>query len=152
MNACVPRSQAAIAEAVDLLDPEHNVLYLPEDLDGDGKDETKCNWFLFDLLVLLDARVPRVRANKQIEYLREEKDGWRKATPAEAMVAAVHGQPAVVGWHNNDGPVGHVALVRAPPPGEHGVWIAQAGRVPLAHRPLIEGFGHKAPLEFFVHP
>lgn len=172
MNACLPRSPQAIADVVAMVDPENNAELLPHDIDGDGVDETWCSLFIHLLTTLLGCQVPKDFANWQLEWLKTEGSavhGWRAVTPAGAVAAAAIGQPVIVGWKNPEPkkdkggkqlvdwkgrPLfksGHIALVRATPPGEHGVFIAQAGRTNFALGPLIKGFGTKAPLVFFAH-
>lgn len=169
--ACQPRSASAIADAVLAVDPEHNVELLHHDVDGDGQDENFCNFFVHQVTTLLGCPVPRVRANDQLDWLKGEGSavhGWRQVFPTGAMDAAGRGQPVVVGWKNpkprlgRDGkqlyegsrPLyhsGHVALVRATPAGELGIWIAQAGRTNFNLDRLVKGFGSNAPLLFFAH-
>lgn len=173
MNQCRPRSVDVIAEAVALVDPEHNVELLPHDVDGDGGDETFCNFFVHQVTALLGCPVPQALANDQIDWLKGEGSathGWRQVFPAGAIDAAKRGQPVVVGWKNpaprldkNTGkqmvdsggkPLfrsGHIALVRAQPQGESGLWIAQAGRSNFNLDKLYRGFGTHAPLLFFAH-
>ena len=170
---CKPRSPEAMAEVCEvLIDPEHNPLYQRSDITGDGKDETFCNWVVHDATALLGCPVPKVLAREQIAWLRGEGSathGWRKVEPGPAMAEAARGCPVVVGWVNpeqakdaagalrfdgNGKPIwkpSHVAMVRKPPPGMAGVWITQAGARNLNLAKLNDGFGHLAPLDFFVH-
>lgn len=154
MNQCKPRSVEAIAEAVALIDPEKNVELLAHDVTGDGLDETFCNFFLHQVTVLLGCPVPQMRANDQLDWLKGEGSathGWRQVFPVGAAVAAANGCPVVVGWKNPAGHPGHVALLRAPPSGEAGLWISQSGRTNFNHAPLVKGFGNRSPLLFFAH-
>jgi hypothetical protein len=148
---CRPRSPEAVADAVALVDPERNPDLQRRDVTGDGVPETFCNIMIHDVTALLECPVPRVRANDQLKWLRAGNGGWEKVTPAEALNRATKGLPVVVGWFNPKGHPGHIALVRATPAGQHGLWIAQAGRTNFSLGTLYEGFGSHAPLDFFAH-
>lgn len=147
--ACMPRSPAAIAEAVALVDPERNVELQP------GGGLTWCNKFIKLVTALLECAVPFLLANDQLDWLAGDAGaahGWRAVTPQEAMADAAKGCPVIVGWKNPDPKGhGHIALVRAPPPGRSGVWISQAGAHNYELAPLINGFGNHAPLVWFAH-
>ena len=172
IHASFPRSPEAIANAVLVVDPEHNAELLHHDVDGDGKDETFCNYFVHQVTTLLACQVPKIRANDQIDWLKGEGSavhGWRQVFPQGAMEAAGRGEPVLVGWKNPEPrrdstgkqlldehgkPLyrpGHIALVRATPAGERGVWITQAGATNFNLDRLIRGFGNHAPLLFFAH-
>lgn len=171
IDSCQPRSPEATARAVEAIDPERNVELLRHDADGDGTMETFCNFFAHMVTALLSCTIPRLKANAQVRWLRDEgpRNGWRKVLPTQAVEAANRGLPVVVCWFNphvvigKDGkpladaeghPVlghGHIALVRATPKDGTGVWIAQAGRRNFNHARLVDGFGSLAPLEFFSH-
>lgn len=148
---CRPRSPEAVADAVALVDPERNPHLQRRDITGDQVPETFCNWFVADVTALLECPVPRVRANDQILWLNAGNGGWETVSPADAMERAGKGLPVLVGWFNPKGHPGHIALVRATPTGQHGLWIAQAGRSNFSLGTLFEGFGKHAPLSFFAH-
>lgn len=147
--ASLPRSEEALLLAVMRRDPEHAPLYHRRDLDGDGKPETMCNWFVRDVTADLSAPIPNMRANDMIEWLRgtlARLEGWKAGSLESAKVAAGEGKVVVVGWKNPAGATGHVALM-INSKGE----IAQAGRINFNRGTIAQGFGDLK-VEFFIHP
>ena len=105
---------------------------------------TYCNIFAWDVTKAMGAELPHwvdsngnpaaqgqgreLDANATNAWLNEHgaKSGWRKVSAEEAQAMANQGHPAVASWDNQGG-IGHIAVVR---PGEvtgNGPAIAQAG-------------------------
>lgn len=141
-----------------------------------GKNETYCNIFVWDVTRALGAEIPHwvlksdlatpaepdltysnaaeTTSNMVFDWLTTHgtQHGWQPATALKALDYANSGRPAVAVWKNPGG-AGHIAVVR---PGtfdpEKGVPIAQAGAVNFDHLFLADGFGHASEyVLYFVH-
>lgn len=159
------RSQKALANAVAQCDVTTNPRYTPRDLTGDGKRETFCNIFLWDVTRALGAEVPHwvdnhgnpcavgkgreLSANLTVEWMHVygASTGWLACTLPEGCYYASRGQPVVLLWRNHTG-IGHVALLLPSHPEDP--MIAQAGKTCFAHGPMAKGFGRLMP-EIWAH-
>lgn len=147
----------------------NNPRYTPRDPDGDGRENTFCNIFVWDATRAMGAEVPHwvdasgnpcgvgkgreLNANGVCEWLRTHgpRFGWREVKPLEAQAMANLGHPVVAAWSNpKPKSPGHVAMVRPAAPNPAGPTIAQAGgrnfNVGLVH----QGFGDK-PVTYYVN-
>ncbi|MFZ5815311.1 MAG: hypothetical protein ACOY93_08400 [Bacillota bacterium] len=135
-----------------------------------GQDETYCNIYLWDCTRALGAEIPHwvngrgepagpargheLDANATIDWLRRlgPTYGWRSVRSAQAALErANQGYPVVATWYNPGG-IGHVAMVRpGRPDPNRGIPIAQAGAVNGDSMYLADGFGSRAPIEFWTH-
>lgn len=133
------------------LDVEHNRRYLPSGVRGTSSRVTHCNEFAQD--VLRGVGVPRQdipsgNANNMNRFLNNQgaAHGWHQVSAAEAQRRANAGHPVLASWRNNNGPHGHVAVVR--PSNAGGVRIAQAGGHNYNDAPVSRGFGRATPQYF----
>ncbi len=142
------RSPEALLDVVAQLDPARSLRYQRRDVDGDGRPETFCNFFLRDALNALGVKTPKLVANELVRYLNEA-ESWVACFAAAAAERAAAGFPTVAGWANPRPRLpGHVALVV--PSLEPGVRIAQAGRVSFNDGPVTQGFG-ALPVLYWTH-
>lgn len=145
----LPRTAKTYLEALDSFQVETNKKYLPEDLDADGKKETKCNWFVEDACELLGVHIPKgLLARLQLLWLGGP-DGrnaqWFECAEADAGMHVQLGHPCIVGWINPDPKrSSHVAMLRTP--GR----ICQAGAKNYNDVPVAFGFGHRQ-VSYFAH-
>jgi len=148
--ACLPRSPENLKIVLDSLKVMTTPKYLPEDLNNDGKKETKCNWFVSGACELLDAHLPKgLRAREQIQWLGSPDgrlENWFECILKEdADAHAALGHAVVVGWTNPDPKApSHVAMLRSP--GR----ICQAGAKNYNDALLSYGFGNRA-VRYFCH-
>ena len=156
MGSVVNRSAARLVAIVAQFCVEHEVRWQPRDLTGDGKPETFCNVFAYDVAQAMGVPLPRARANDLYDFLMDEATDhatipprWELVDAHVAQRCADEGQLVFAAWKNPGGP-GHIAVL-LPSLGEPGVWIAQAGRVNFGRGRLENGFGTLSP-SFFVHP
>ncbi len=152
-NVCLPRSGETTLALVEKLDPETK--YLPEDLDGDGDEETKCNLFVFAFCFYMGVEMPRKLARLQIAWLRGpegKRAGWRRCTAEVGIVRARLGHPVLATWLNPiEAQSSHVAVGVPELPttdpkrlAHHSEpFIAQAGRSCFNNAPVTWGFGTK---------
>lgn len=141
--------------------------YTARDIDGDGKKDTMCNWFVADVAAAIGLSVNAIPTNDQAavdgngykpvsanrlnEYFHQEaaepNGHWRMVSQADAATAASQDKFVVASLKNGQGH-GHVAIIL---PGSTGkaIRIAQAGRVNGNDMALAEGFGKSTPT-FFV--
>jgi hypothetical protein len=146
---CHPRSAAWLTSTVAARMVETSPRYRKRDMDG--KQRTHCNTFLADVTTDLEAPVPWLLANEQIEWLDgplAAREGWARCGLEEALVAIALGEVVVVGWFNPSGH-GHVALGVPGTPGL-GLHIAQAGSRNFSCRPVASGFGSN-PVQLWRH-
>lgn len=113
---------------------------------------TLCNFFTRDCAIAWGCPWPRMTANELFDWLASEAGkaaGWRLVDVFEAEELANEGKPVVVvakvPGH------GHVGVGVPAPPGQSGLFIAQAGKKNFSSGPVAKGFG---PLAFkcFTHP
>lgn len=141
-----------------------------------GRQETYCNIFVWDVTSALAAEIPHWVAlsdlivpadpdfsgNLAVETTANflcgwlagpgREYGWIPATAATALIYANEGRPAVAMLENQEGH-GHMAMLR---PGkahpQKGIPIAQAGRVRFDDGFLNDGFGvATARVTYYVH-
>jgi len=153
MNACLPRSAANYAAAIDSFAVDSNPRFKRRDVTGDGRPETFCNQFVEAVCLLLEAPLPKgLLAREQLAWL-QSKEGleaaWIPVVEEQAREMALMGFPTVVGWF---APIGHshIAMVR-PAKAYVGTRIAQAGALCFSDGPLVRGFGRGKDLVFFSH-
>ena len=109
-----------------------------------GRGETYCNIFVWDVTRAMGAEIPHwlgadgsptttgrgreLTANDAIEWLRSHgpRFGWRAVDRSGAQAHANRGCPAIAAWLNPGG-IGHIAVVRPGVLGEDGPIVAQAG-------------------------
>lgn len=147
-SAASDRSPARYDTVIDQFAVEKNPRYRR---DQQGKGETYCNIFVWDVTFAMGAEIPHwvdqennptvlgngieLDANAVIQWLqnRGKNQGWKKANPEQAQELANQGYPDVVTWLNPGG-IGHIAVIR---PGQNslnqGPTIAQAGETNFNH-------------------
>lgn len=134
-----------------------------------GKGETYCNIYVWDVTRALGSEIPHwvigdgepsspgrgreLDANATILWLRHRGPdfNWRRVPDAElAHACAAAGNPVAATWYNPGG-IGHVSMVRpvAVDP-VRGIPIAQAGAANFDDGYLVDGFGSRGPIEYFV--
>lgn len=174
---CLPRSAVNLIRVIAGLDLEHK--FLPEDLDGDGHNETKCNFAADAFAQAMGVYLIEGRANDKVEWLSSAPAkvlGWEEisaptAESLEALVAVhiAHGRPVFACYWNPkprfhpktgarlvDGkgkPLnrpGHIAFGTPTPAREVGIRIAQAGANNFSCGRVSDGFGN-LPVRWFVH-
>lgn len=117
------RSPDALDEVIDQFSVETNPRYAPEDVTGDGRDETWCNLFAWDVTRALCAELPHwwrgreLTANGLYDWLLQygRHFGWGEGRAVEALAAANAGRPAVAaaaGGERQQGHSGQVATHR----------------------------------------
>lgn len=133
-----------------------------------GKNETYCNIFAWDITKAMGAEIPHwvdgngnavpvgqgseLSANGAIGWLRNHgsNNGWRAISAEDAQNMANSGKPVVATWHNPNG-IGHMGVVR---PGEYdpakGPEMAQAGGRNFNEGHVTDGFGNR-PVVYYVH-
>ncbi|MBS1153289.1 MAG: Muramidase (flagellum-specific) [Myxococcaceae bacterium] len=77
-------------------------------------------------------------------------NGWREVPAAEAQRMANQGHAVAASWRNQNGPHGHIAIVRPGELGAGGPRIAQAGGTNFNNGSVRQGFGRHTP-QYFVH-
>lgn len=150
------RSPEALRACAAQFDVERSERYRARDVTGDGRDETWCNIYVWDVTTALRAEVPHwyggreLNANAVCDWLVSFGNmlGWTEGDRAAAHRASAAGQPVVAGWKALRGS-GHVAIL-LPPVGDE-LRIAQAGKRNHFDVPLERGFGALQP-RFFLHP
>lgn len=152
VNDPLRRSPNALMEVINQFKVKTSARYAPGVIKG--KPVTWCNVYLSDVTAALGCPVPRqmngkwLRANRQIEWLRGEPNGWKVSNEKDAVLSALMGSVAVAAWHSKTLAAGHVAiLIPRPSP-----TVSQAGRT-LGVMPLANAFGTSLlpALEFFTH-
>lgn len=123
--------------------------------DQQGKGETYCNIFIWDVTRAMGVEIPHwvdkknhpaaigggreLDANGAIEWLQSQ-ESWKKVDSEQAQELANQGFPVVAARLNPDG-IGHIAIVR---PGNYssskGPGIAQAGENNFNHGNIAQGF------------
>jgi len=146
------RSPALYDAVIDQFVVEKNSRYRR---DQQGKGETYCNIFIWDVTRAMGAEIPHwvdqdnnptvlgkgieLDANAVIQWLQTQ-ESWKTVEPQRAQELANHGFPVVVTWLN-PGSIGHIAVVR---PGQYslnqGPTIAQAGGTNFNHGTVAQGF------------
>ncbi|MFC1922111.1 hypothetical protein ACFLY4_02390 [Chloroflexota bacterium] len=154
-GAASERSPARYDAVIDQFVVEKNPRYRR---DQQGKGETYCNIFVWDVTRAMSAEIPHwvdqennpavlgkgieLDANAVIQWLqnRGQNHGWKRVDPQQAQELANQGFPVVVTWLNPGG-IGHIAVVR---PGQYspnqGPRIAQAGGKNFNHGTVAQGF------------
>jgi hypothetical protein len=135
------RDAAAYDSVIDQFDVESNPRYRKN---RDGRGETYCNIFVWDVTRAMTAEIPHwvneggdpaevgcgreTTANTIVAWLQTHgtRFGWRPLDPAGAQQLANRGCPVVAAWCN-DGGIGHVAVVRPGTLTDEGPLVAQAG-------------------------
>jgi len=160
------RSAENLDKLIDYFNPgdPNNKRYQPTD------NSTFCNIFVHDVTRAMGVSVPHwengreLDANDNIEWIKDPKrggaHGWTKVdSPEKAQELANQGYPVVAAYHNRnpkvDSGIGHVAMVR---PGE-GKTVggkfypssAQAGSVTFNDETILEGFGSRRQVEYYVN-
>ncbi|MDX2015551.1 MAG: hypothetical protein SFW67_35490 [Myxococcaceae bacterium] len=136
--------------------------YQPEDLDRNpstgiaGREATKCNVLVRDVLLLRGASLPRgLRATQQIHFF-ERQNTWTREHAPEAVLAASHGELVVGGWLNpaakmdGTGPSSHVFIVHPDSSAGGGMLVFQAGRHNMTRSPLYTAV-QSLPCWFWIH-
>lgn len=133
-----------------------------------GKGETYCNIFVWDVTKAMGAEIPHwvdgngnpvpvgkgkeLDANGVVRWLQNhgQNNGWRAVSAEEAQGMANSGKPVVASWLNPKG-IGHVGMIR---PGDYdpvrGPEMAQAGGKNFNEGHVTDGFG-KRPVVYYVH-
>ena len=164
-EACLPavwngpgeRSPEALRAVAAQFDVEHHPRYAVRDTSGDGRPDTFCNIYLWDVTRALRSEVPHwhggreLSANAVCDWLASFGNllGWYEGNRGAAHRASGDGMPVVAAWKNERGGSGHVALL-LPPAGDE-LRIAQAGKRNYFDVPLERGFGALVP-RFYLHP
>lgn len=163
-----------IIDAVEKVNPDQNY-YLPRNIDGQPGKETFCNWFVADVLDLLEAPLPRygkdagayIKPHPIYDYdtpykpfsaehlydyfIGGGKGKWRKLDVAEAVTKAKEGQVVLASVKGKPNKQGHIAIV-LPKGSVSDVRIAQAGRVNGKDMALQKGFGsYTNVVKYFVY-
>lgn len=167
-NAKDARSAAALRAVAHQFEVPTSNRYQPKRRE-DGKLETYCNIYAWDVTRALDAELPHyvdaannvaglgksnreLTCNALLPWLEEhgKRFGWTEVkTEVEAATRAAMGCPAVALWQNKSGP-GHIAMLL--PSSDTTTRIAQAGARCFFDLPL-SNFGVAVKhLRFFVHP
>ena len=140
-NSIDDRDPDKYDQIIEQFQVETNIRYVKNQ---QGKDETYCNIFVWDVTRAMNAEIPHwvdlkgrpvgllegneLNANMVVDWLNNNGEiyGWIEISAQIAQEKANQGKPTVVVWKNPSG-IGHVAVVR---PGEitsEGPTIAQAG-------------------------
>jgi hypothetical protein len=176
-NDASSRSAAWYNAAIDQFSVDENPRYTPY---KQGKGDTYCNIFIWDVTRAMGAEIPHWRdengnciivdpgesydslvrkeytevdANGNCDWLVQHgaENGWRQVGAEEAQKMANEGHPAVAAWKNPvRGSPGHIAMVR---PGEitsNGPAIAQAGATNFNNGHVADSFGNKD-VTYWVH-
>ena len=164
------RSAQSLVAVIDQFDVEHCPRYTVRDTTGDGKLDTFCNVFAWDVSRALGAELPHwvddhgkpalarapgareLSANALVGWLHSHGAayGWTLVPEATARIYALSGHPAFVTWKNPRGGSGHIAVVK-PGPTMGEPQIAQAGANNFTAGTLSRGFGSASPLEWWIH-
>jgi hypothetical protein len=146
------RNSARYEAVIDQFEVEKNPRYRR---DQQGKGETYCNIFIWDVTRAMGAEIPHwvdqennatvlgrgieLDVNGAIQWLQTQ-ESWKNVDPKSAQDLANQGFPVVATWLNPGG-VGHIAVVR---PGQYssneGPAIAQAGGTNFNHGTVALGF------------
>lgn len=146
------RSPARYEAVIDQFAVEKNPRYRRNQ---QGKGETYCNIFVWDVTRAMGAEIPHwvdqensptvlgkgieLDANGAIQWLQTQ-ESWKRVDPKRAQNLANQGFPVMATWLNPGG-VGHIAVVR---PGQYssneGPAIAQAGGTNFNHGTVALGF------------
>ncbi len=112
--------------------------------DAQGREETYCNIFVWDVTLAMGAEIPHwithagipasptrgleTSANAAIGWLYAagNRYGWQQVRMGEAQAFANRGAPAVAVWRNEPGS-GHMAMLRPGAATEDGPQLADAG-------------------------
>ena len=149
------RNPVLYAAVIDQLGVEANPRYRRGQ---EGKNETYCNIFVWDVTRAMQAEIPHwvdasggsvevfkgreLDANGLIEWLEESGSaaGWKPVSAKRAQQYANLGVPAIAAWKNTQG-TGHLAVVR---PGifssQGGPTIAQVGGENFSQGTVAQGF------------
>jgi len=139
-----------------------NPRYQPRD------GNTYCNIFAWDVTKAMGAELPHwvdangnatgqgqgreLDANATNAWLNQNgaKNGWRKVSAEEAQALANQGHPAVASWDNQGG-IGHIAVVRPGEVSSNGPAIAQAGSKCFNDGHVYDSFPRNAEVEYWVN-
>lgn len=142
------------AEAIDAIDFARNPVLQRRDIDGDGKDETCCN---FAVKAAADkCGVPMITGRARDMLSDIDRAAWRggpwyAVTEQVARLAANAGLFVVAGWVNPNATVpSHIALCRPTPAVATRIHIGQAGRTNFNDGPVTAGFGD-LPVKFWIY-
>lgn len=152
---------------IDQFEVEHNPRYTA---DHQGKGETYCNIFLWDVTKAMSCEVPHwidaegeptgvgrgkeLNANAVFDWLAGEgfDHGWKRCTATEAVTGPLNGFPTIVVWKNPLG-IGHIAVcvpTKTEDKGSSIPYIAQAGKTNFSYGLITKGFGDRS-LTFYIH-
>ncbi|HYG58775.1 MAG TPA: hypothetical protein VD902_12020, partial [Symbiobacteriaceae bacterium] len=157
------RSAALYDDIINQFAVGTNPRYAKRDLNQDGRIDTFCNIFVWDVTSAMGAEIPHkvgddeLDANETCDWLANQgpANGWRAVFAEEAQAFANEGLPVVAAWDSGGRGAGHVAIVR---PGEYdqaaGPRIAQAGGTNFNDGTVAVGFGKSsmADVKYYVHP
>jgi hypothetical protein len=158
-NSTSARSVANYNNVINQFAVQSNPRYAQRDSDGDGRTDTFCNIFAWDVTRAMNAEIPHwydpatgnatavgvgyeMNATRMLDWLRAfgTRNGWyRLQTAQAAQDLANAGQPTIVignGGQNS----GHVAVVRPGQVTSLGPSTAQAGRINFNQRHVYDGF------------
>lgn len=165
-NSPSDRRPGRYQAVIDQFEVEKNPRYQQ---DQQGKGETYCNIFIWDVTCAMGAEIPHwvdkenhpaaigegreLDANGVIGWLQSQ-DSWKNVDSEQAQNLANQGFP-VLATRLNPGDIGHIAIVR---PGKYsssgGPAIAQAGENNFNHGDVAQGF-KSAPdnqeIEYYFH-
>lgn len=163
-----PRNPSADTynRVIDQFDVETNPRYAQN---HQGKGETYCNIFAWDVTRAMGAEIPHyvqsvesgipsagtdgqeLDANATNDWLNQHGAdyGWREVSAEEAQALANQGYPTVASW-KNPGDIGHIAVVRPGELTDAGPEIAQAGGVNRNDTHVQDTF-HGATPQYFVN-
>ncbi len=169
------RNPSLYRQVLDQFNVESNKRYA---VNKNGKNDTYCNIYLWDVTKAMGAEIPHytnpntgepmhppnnkgaisMNANRINDWLNKHGTtyGWKKVSAEEAQKYANMGMPAVTSWKNPSGH-GHVQMVAPSKNGTYdpvkGVAIAQAGRSLIndGHINQVYGSNTLKKVEYFVH-
>ena len=144
---------ARLDARLDRLDVQHNPRWQPRGERGTPGRTTYCNQFAQAALRQQGVPTPGGNANNMNRWFNGPQgraNGWREVPAAEAQRLANQGHAVAASWRNQNGPHGHIAIVRPGELGAGGPRIAQAGGTNFNNGSVRQGFGRHTP-QYFVH-
>jgi hypothetical protein len=156
------RNAATYDNVINQFAVDSNPRYQPRD------GNTYCNIYAWDVTKAMGAEIPHwvdangnpsvqgqgreLDANATNAWLNQHgaKNGWRKVSAEEAQAMANQGHPTVASWDNQGG-IGHIAVVRPGEVSSNGPAIAQAGSQCFNDGHVYDSFPRNAEVEYWVN-
>ncbi|GAB3782301.1 hypothetical protein GCM10028818_37870 [Spirosoma horti] len=165
INDANNRHRDIYEEVIDQFAVGHNPRHLPT------QGFTFCNIFLWDVTRAMTSEIPHwidaagaiakpfasganeITINAGVDWLRKfgPANGWLASNQDQAQDNANKGCPSVVVWKNPTGGHGHTAVIRPGNSTNQGPLIAQAGARNFNIGRLVQGFGTRTGLRYFIH-